>query len=170
MKNIELKVKVSGFNKIIKSLKAQGAEYLGALKQKDVYFDCNIGRLKIREINNKNFELIFYQRPDKLSSKLSEYSVVSLKKEQSRLLKNILSKSNRIKTIVIKNRKLWLFKHTRIHLDYVNKVGKFLEIETVLGKITKNEGAVEYQEVYDLLQLSKYEKISKSYSDLMMKI
>lgn len=170
MKNIELKVKVNDFNKTIKSLKALGAKYFGVLKQKDIYFNCNLGRLKIREINNKKFELIFYQRPDKLKSRLSEYLIISLDKERSELLKDILTKAIGLKVVVVKNRKLWLFKNTRIHLDQVKKLGKFLEFETVLGKKTKTEGMAESQEVYDSLQLDKYKKISKSYSDLVAKI
>ena len=59
MKNIELKIKVNDFRRTEKRLKRLGAKYCGALNQKDTYFNCAEGRLKIRETNNKNFELIF---------------------------------------------------------------------------------------------------------------
>ena len=168
MKNIELKIKVSDFKEIEKSLKLIGAKYCGVFNQRDTYFNCVKGRLKVREINNKKFELIFYQRLDKLVNKLSNYLIMSLDRVQLRLLKNILALLLGIKGIVSKNRKLWLFKNTRIHLDDVDKLGNFLELETVLDKISKKEGNIEYLEIYNLLELNRFEKIKKSYSDLMI--
>ncbi|MDO8667738.1 MAG: class IV adenylate cyclase [bacterium] len=169
MKNIELKIKVNDFKEIEKFLKVSGAKYYNALNQKDIYFNCARGRLKIREINNKNFELIFYRRPDSLINKLSNYSIMPINRAQLKQFKNILVLSAGIKVVVFKNRKLWLFKNTRIHLDNVDKLGKFLELETVLGRISKAEGEKEYLEIYNLLKLSRFEKIDKSYSDLLLK-
>ena len=139
------------------------------LSQKDTYFNCARGRLKIREINNKNFELIFYRRSNKSINKLSNYSIMPIHRAQLKQFKNILALFAGIKVIVSKNRKLWLFKNTRIHFDNVNKLGKFLELETVLGKISKAEGEKEYLGIYNLLKLSRFEKIDKSYSDLLLK-
>jgi len=169
MKNIEIKIKVNNFREIEKLLKLMGAKYHGVLKQKDTYFNCAKGRLKTREINNKKFELIFYQRPDGLMTKLSSYSILTLDKARLNQLKNILSLSMGIKAVVVKSRKLWIYKNTRIHLDSVDKLGKFLELETVLVKITKSAGKKEYLEVYNLLQLKKFTKIDESYSDLLLK-
>ncbi|OGY47999.1 MAG: hypothetical protein A3J65_00175 [Candidatus Buchananbacteria bacterium RIFCSPHIGHO2_02_FULL_45_11b] len=167
MKNIELKIKVNDFRRTEKRLKRLGAKYCGALNQKDTYFNCAEGRLKIRETNNKNFELIFYQRPDKSIDKLSNYSIVPINKAQLKRLKNILTLSLGIKVTVSKKRKLWLFKNTRIHFDNIDKLGKFLELETVLKKISKTKGKKEYFEIYNLLELTPFKKINKSYSDLL---
>lgn len=170
MKNIELKIRINDFKEIEESLKFLGAKYQGLLNQKDTYFNCAKGRLKIREINNKNFELIFYERPDKLINKLSNYLIMPIVgKAQLEQLKNILALSMGIKTIISKSRKLWLFKSTRIHLDDVDKLGLFLELETVLGKISKSKGEKEYSEIFNSLKLNRFEKINKSYSDLLLK-
>lgn len=169
MKNIELKIKVNDFREIEKYLKVMGAKYHSVLSQKDTYFNCVKGRLKIREINNKNFELIFYQRPDKSINKLSNYSIMPINKAQLKRLKNILALSAGVKAIISKSRKLWLFKNTRIHLDNVDKLGKFLELETVLGKISKTKGEKEYLEIYNLLKLIRFKKINKSYGEMAVK-
>ena len=168
MKNIELKIKVNNFIEIEKLLKILGAKYKGTLSQKDTYFNCIKGRLKIREINNKNFEIIFYDRPDKSINKLSSYFVMPIKRDKFKEIKSILKLSMGIKVIVSKKRNLWLFENTRIHLDSVNKLGKFLELETVLEKISEQKGKKEYMEIYNLLKLDKFEKISLSYSDLLI--
>ena len=169
MKNIELKIKVDTFKKIEKSLKILGAKYEGELIQKDIYFNCTKGRLKIREINGNNFELIFYERQNRLINKLSNYFIVEFSSEEIEKIKTILSLSLGIKTVVSKKRDLWLFKNTRIHLDGVNKLGKFLELETVLGKISRKQGEKEYMEIYNSLKLSEFKKIDKSYGDLLIK-
>lgn len=167
MKNIELKIRVNNFEAIEKSLKLAGAEYRGVLSQKDTYFNCARGRLKIREINNHQGELIFYQRPDTAINKVCDYSVVSLDCNQLQNLKIILTAVGGIKVVVSKKRRVWLLKNTRIHLDQVGKLGKFLELETVLRRISKAKGEKEYFEIYRLLRLSRFKKISQSYSDLI---
>jgi adenylate cyclase, class 2 len=167
MKNIELKIKVKDFKKIEKSLRLEGAEYYGILDQKDTYFNCTKGRLKLREINNKNFELIFYVRPDQAINKLSDYLVMSVAKARLKETKDFLTLSMGVKVVVSKHRKLWRIKNTRIHLDKVKGLGNFLELETVLTDISKKEGLKEYRKIYEILDLKGYKKINNSYSDLL---
>ncbi len=170
MKNIELKIKVNDFEDIEKSLKVLGAKFYGILNQKDTYFNCDNGKLKAREINNKNFELIFYQRPNRMINNLSDYIILPITNQnQFKQLKIILALSVGTKVVVSKSRRLWLYKNTRIHLDDVKKLGKFLELETVLGKILRAKGEKEYLKIFSLLKLSKFKKLSKSYSDLLIK-
>jgi len=168
MKNIELKVKVDDFRNIERSLREMGAKFCGNLHQRDIYYNSPKGRLKIREINNNTFELIYYQRPDKLKFKLSSYFIIPLTKIQLKQLKNILKSMLDIKVIVVKSRRLWLFNNTRIHLDKVDKLGKFLELETVLKKMSKSKGEKEYLKIFNLLELGQFEMMEKSYSDLLL--
>ena len=169
MQNIELKVRVKDFKTIEKDLKKIGAKYQGVLKQKDTYYNCAKGRLKIREINNKKFELIFYQRPDKAINKLCDFLVVPIKKQELKQIKNLFALAMGVKVIVSKNRKLWLYKNTRVHLDNVDGLGKFLELETVLEKISQFVGQKEYTGIFDILKLDRFAKIKRSYSDLLLK-
>lgn len=167
MKNIELKIKINDLRGIENTLKMLGAKYRGILNQTDTYFNSENGRLKIRETNGKSFELIFYRRADKKINSISDYKVLPLTKSQLKLLKKILANSMGVRIIVVKKRMLWLYKNTRIHLDRVNKLGKFLELETVLDKISKIEGEKEYLAIYQFLKLDQYKGIDRSYSDLL---
>ena len=166
MQNIEIKVGVDSFAAILKKLKKIGAKYQGALKQMDTYYKSRAGRLKIREVNNKFCELIFYKRPNITEQKISKYEVVKLPKESTDGLRNILKVVLEEKIKIDKVRNLWVYKNTRIHLDCVEKLGNFLELETLVkGDI--NRAKKEYKEIVDILGLQKYKKYKKSYSDML---
>jgi len=168
MKNIELKIILDDFLEITKILKKSGAQFKGRLAQIDTYFNCKKGRLKLREINRKNFELIFYQRPDKQSSRLSNYQIAEFKKDQAQNIKLVLSESLGVLVAVKKKRNLWIYKNTRIHLDIVEKLGHFLELETVVRGNSLKNARNEHAEVINLLRIDKCKKISTSYSNLLL--
>lgn len=168
MKNIELKIQVENFGEIFKSLKKIRAKNEGILQQTDTYFNCAKGRLKLREENNKKFQLVFYKRPDTKGAKVSDFYIINFSKQQAQALKASLKKAYGEKVIVKKERRLWKHKNTRIHLDSIEKLGTFLELETYVCKNIK-EACQEYNEVARLLNLSKYKKLDKSYSDMLMR-
>lgn len=168
MKNIELKIIPDDFLRITKILKKSGAQFKGGLAQTDTYFNCKKGRLKLREINRKDFELIFYQRPDKKNSRLSNYQIIELKKEQVGNMKSILKGSLGEMVVVRKKRNLWIYKNTRIHLDTVEKLGHFLELETVVQENNLKNAKNEHIKVKSLLEIGKCKKISTSYSNLLL--
>ena len=168
MKNIELKVKVNNFRNVIGILKKLRAKHVGTLNQIDTYYNADKGRLKIREIDDKDFQKIFYQRPDKKASKISLYSVSKIKKSQLQKERNNLKRSLGEKVIVKKQRDLWILKNTRVHLDRVKDLGNFLELETQIEKAGKN-AKKEHKEIIKLLNLSKHKAFSVSYSDMLLK-
>jgi len=168
MKNIEIKVKVNSFDNIIKSLEELGASYKGRIKQVDTYYNCQSGRLKIREINNKQAELIYYQRPNKKSSKISQYGLIRLDTKMLPNYKNIFKKSLGEKVIVKKIRKLWIYQNTRIHLDRVQGLGNFIELETVINGHDYRKLQRKHQKIIEALQLMRFKVQSKSYSDLIL--
>ena len=63
---------------------------------------------------------------------------------------------------------MWIYKNTRIHLDDVNKLGKFLELETVIDGINLINAKKEHEKVIKLLNIAQCKKIKKSYSDLLL--
>jgi predicted adenylyl cyclase CyaB len=170
MKNIELKVSLDNFKDVNILLNKYKAIKSAKLKQVDTYYNCKNGRLKLREINKQEFELIFYSRPNTQKSKVSSYSILKLYKDQIASAKSILTMSYGEKVVVKKERVLWLYKNTRVHLDKVDRLGCFLELETVVNKISMNEAKQEQLEVIKKLELNKYKKLDKSYSDMLIKL
>ncbi len=168
MKNIELKLLINDFRKVSPCLRRIGAKHNGRLQQIDIYYNCKNGRLKIRSINNKKFELISYQRPNTNGAKISNYQISNIKPSRFKKVKSDLDNKFGEETTVKKQRILWIYRNTRIHLDKVYGLGKFLELETVVKKINLKQAKKEYNEVAKQLNLSKYKKYNKSYSDLLL--
>jgi predicted adenylyl cyclase CyaB len=166
MKNVESKFKVKDFGEIKASLKKIKAKYVGKLNQLDTYYNCQKGRFKIREINNHLFELIYYQRPDINKPKISNLQVVNLKSNQAESLKKLFTDSLGIKNVIKKVRYLWMYKNTRIHLDIVSGLGKFIELETIDRKISLNEAKIEHAKMIKMLSLSDAKRLSKSYCEI----
>jgi len=167
MKNLELKISIDNVLEITKKLNSIKAKNFGILRQKDIYYDCATGRLKLREINNKKRQIIFYNRPNLKDLKISDYKIINIKHEHDELLQLLLDNACKEKIIVEKQRNLWIYKNTRIHLDKVKNLGQFLELETVIKKNNIIRAKNEYKTIFNLLNLNKFKKHSKSYSDLL---
>lgn len=166
MKNIELKVRLDNSKRIISDIRKIGAKFKLRMHQVDTYYNCKTGHIKMRENNNKDFELIFYQRPDKMSSRISNYFLLKMKRNKAEMMKNILSQALGVRNIIRKIRNLWIYKNTRIHIDKVDGLGNFLELETVVGNQKIEMARIEHKKLIELLALSKFKKVSKSYTDL----
>lgn len=169
MKNIEIKVRVDKRTEMLRAIRSLGAEKVGVLRQADTYFSVPKGRLKLREEKSSDHaELICYSRPDTGASRVSEYGIQTIPKEVSRGFKAFLEKALPVLVVVKKRRGLYLCKHTRIHLDQVDGLGDFLELETVISKQTLSQAKKEHREVIQKLGLNRCEKIPVSYSDLLL--
>ncbi len=168
MKNIELKILLKKFNPLNSILKKMGVKLKNHMYQVDTYYNYKRGKIKIREINNKNFELIFYQRPDKYGSKISNYKIYKINKNQLKHIKNQLKSLLGEKNIVTKKRDLYLYKNTRIHLDKVKNLGNFLELETIVKNSSLRQAKKEHNLIKKLLGLNNYKNINKSYCDILL--
>lgn len=169
MKNIELKVRINSLNRMRERLVSSGVDNKGALHQIDTYFNSKKGRLKLREVNSQEFELIYYERPDTSESKVSTYQIFSFDEIQAKKIKFVLDSANGVLITVEKKRELWMYKNTRIHLDSVINLGEYAELETVVNDMSMQEAQIEHDEVVNLLGLDQYEKCDVSYSDLLLK-
>jgi len=161
--NLELKLKVPSHQSVKKILKQIGAENRGILKQKDVYYSINSGLLKLR-IENGNESLIYYNRNEKDKNRWSDYNVLEFKNANSEsFLKNLFN----VEVIVSKKRELFYFDDTRIHLDTVNILGKYLELETLVVR-DKSDAKKRFDRIVSLLKLDESKQIRKSYRDILM--
>jgi len=162
--NIELKIHIDSQNDMIKVIEKNKGEFINLLRQKDTYYNYQKGLLKLREQNDE-FQLVKYNRNENEGERWSDYSVLYLKGEDAEIYFNDLFK---IEAVVEKERELYIYKNTRIHLDKVKNLGKFLELETVVKNITKEEAVIEFNEVVGFLELDVKNQIKKSYRDLLI--
>ena len=160
--NLELKIKVDSHRKFMSILKLIGAENKGILKQKDVYYKVKKGLLKLR-IENKTYSLIMYLR-DENGKRWSNYKLMKLvATNPEKYLNEILD----VETIVVKERKFWFYNNTRVHLDTVKGLGKYLELETLFTG-NKHEATKRFNEIVRILELDTRKQIHTSYKNLLM--
>jgi len=69
--------------------------------------------------------------------------------------------------ILEKRRRLLIHGNTRIHLDDVAGLGKFVELETVIDGQTETDAEGEHDDVIRALGLGEMERISVGYVDLI---
>jgi predicted adenylyl cyclase CyaB len=100
------------------------------LQQDDTFFHCVRGRLKLREFADGCAELIAYERPDAQGPKTSDYIVTPVPEPSA--MREALMRSNGLRGRVRKQRTLYLAGQTRVHLDHVEGLGHFMELEVVL--------------------------------------
>jgi adenylate cyclase class 2 len=106
-----------------------GAEDEGWLHQRDTYFHAVQGRLKLREAPPEPAELIAYARAELAGPKVSLYRVVQVADHHA--LIDALTDSLGVRVVVEKARRLLLWRNVRIHLDRVEGLGDFVELEAV---------------------------------------
>ena len=164
-KNLELKIKVESHDEFIKILSEARAVDKGLLNQKDIYYKINEGLLKLR-IQNGEFYLIKYIRDENTLTRWSKYEIMEIKSNNA---EDFLETLFDIEIIVEKERRFFLYKHTRIHLDKVKTLGNFLELETVIHEISERQGEEEFAEVVKLLDLNLETQLKTSYRTLLLK-
>jgi predicted adenylyl cyclase CyaB len=168
LKNIEIKTPLAERAQTEEKLLSIGANLEWTRKQVDTFFNAPSGWLKLREVEGCPCELISYRRSVEDSGpRESDYDILRL--EAAHELSSVLEHSLGILGIVEKQRALWLYRNTRVHLDRVKGLGDFLELETVLAGIDAGEGTAESEEVIGLLELNKELFISVPYLELLQR-
>lgn len=165
--NIEIKARSNNHEKIRGFLKSHNADFKGIDHQIDTYFQVNKGRLKLREGNIENY-LIYYERENKEGPKQSD--IILFKSNPGSSLKSILVNANGILTIVDKKREIYFIENVKFHIDTVEELGTFMEIEAIDedGSIGKEKLLEQCNEYLKLFEISESDLISVSYSDLLL--
>ncbi len=128
-RNVELKALDPDPARTLERALAIGAGDRGVIVQRDTYFRVRSGRLKLREEQPGEAHLIAYVRPDAAAVRVSAYRVVPVP-DPSALLA-ALEETAGVDVVVAKRRRLLLWESVRIHLDEVEGLGSFLELEAV---------------------------------------
>lgn len=135
MNNIEIKAPLSSVDLMARKAETLGAVRQGLLRQSDTFFNVPIGYLKLREIEGRGAELIAYTREAGSGPRASDYVVAAI--SDGKGICEALTRCLGLRGRVEKERTLYLWKHTRIHLDAVSGLGVFLELETVMDGIDR---------------------------------
>ncbi|XP_062348554.1 uncharacterized protein LOC134043836 [Cinclus cinclus] len=137
------------------------------LLQTDTFFRVPRGRLKLRRTKDGCGELIFYERPDNAGPKLSSFSITPTADPEG--LQAVLALALGVLGTVQKERLLFLLGQTRLHLDRVQGLGDFLELEVVLRpEQSVEDGQRLARELLREFGIEERDLISGAYLDLLL--
>ena len=164
--NVEIKARISD----LAAVKARAFELDGKgptlLRQEDTFFHASRGRLKLRKLAPDHGELIFYERPDTRGPKCSQYSRVPT--DDPDALREALSAALGVAGTVRKTRWLYLVGRTRVHVDDVEELGTFLELEVILAPDeTTAVGEREARDLMARLGIADADLVARAYVDLL---
>jgi predicted adenylyl cyclase CyaB len=165
-RNIEIKARIESVESM--APKATAIANAGPIEitQDDSFFRCEAGRLKLRSFSADRGELIFYQRANQHGPKESFYlrSPTSAPETLRELLSFAYGQLGRVR----KQRTLFLVGRTRVHLDKVEELGHFLELEVPLAEEEPVEvGVREVEKIMQKLGIKPAQLIEGAYLDLL---
>ena len=166
-RNIELKARDADPARSLATCQSLGADDQGVLLQSDTYFRILNGRLKLREQEGATPHLIAYERSDEVGQRESRYWLVEVADAEG--IKAALSAALGIRIVVAKRRRLFLWRSVRIHLDEVDGLGNFIELEAVAppdSDLSCEEARV--QTLRQAFEIDDADLIGVSYSDLAL--
>ena len=165
-RNIEIKAHVADMDALAARAAAIADSGPVDIPQDDTFFRCDNGRLKLRTYADGSGELIFYRRADQGGPKESFY--VPAPTAAPDALREALTLANGQAGRVVKHRTVFLVGRTRVHLDRVEGLGDFMELEVVLAEDEPPEAGVhEAHELMARLQIPADCLVEGAYHDLL---
>lgn len=165
-RNIEIKARLASLAAVESLAAALSGKEPVAIAQDDTFFACPDGRLKLRAFSDGTGELIFYRRADDTGPKESFYVISPTSSPDT--LRDALGLAYGVIGRVRKQRLLFMAGRTRIHLDRVEGLGEFLELEVVLRDGESAEaGMAEARELLASLRITPEQLVSGAYLDLL---
>ena len=164
-RNVEIKARLADPDGTRRRVAALADGPPSAIEQADTFFRVASGRLKLRETSGGHAELIFYERDDTPDPVESRYERVPVEDgaRLRRLLDLALGEAGR----VVKRRAVYRVGRTRVHLDEVQGLGWFLELEVELGQDEGVEsGAAEARRLARAFAIPDEALVADAYVDL----
>jgi predicted adenylyl cyclase CyaB len=167
-RNIEIKARIDSIDGVLPRVTALADQGPTKIQQDDTFFACVNGRLKLRVFADQSGELIFYRRADQAGPKESFYVRSPIGSPNS--LREALTLAYGLAGRVVKHRTLFLVGRTRIHLDRVEGLGDFLELEVVLREgESADVGTKEAETLRVQLGIGRQQLVSDAYVDLLQR-
>lgn len=165
-RNVEIKARIADVAAIEPAVARLADHGPTAIAQDDTFFHCAQGRLKLRAFADGSAELIAYERPDTEGPKLSTYLRVAAADPPA--LRAALAAACGVRGRVRKQRTLYLVGRTRVHLDVVEGLGHFVELEVVLDETqTPAQGVAVAEGLLDALHIAPTQLVATAYVDLL---
>ena len=166
MLNIELKARCDDLGRLRDACGSLGAEAEEPERQIDTYFGVARGRLKLRESLRTGAELIYYMRPDVEGARESHYEIYQV--EDAEALKALLKRALGVQAVVAKRREIYLIGNVRVHLDKVQGLGGFVELEGIVEHQAELfHVAEEVRRLEQALGIPTDSLVKESYADLV---
>jgi homotetrameric cytidine deaminase len=166
MRNVELKSSDPDPARTLELALKLGASDEGEIAQRDTYFGGSRARVKLREQTPGEDELIAYRRPDGDDAKVSDYLRVPV--PDAAALKEALDASYGTKVVVTKRRHLLLWQNVRIHLDEVEGLGAYIELEGLVDGDDDGSARERVERLRQELEIDDANLVAGSYSDLLL--
>ena len=164
--NIEIKARARDFEEIRLRAEALSDTPVEVIPQEDIFFKTEKGRMKLRVLAADHAQLIYYTRPDLEGPKRSEYHIYETPDPEN--LKRVLELAYGIRGLVKKTRYLYLVGQTRVHLDDVEGLGQFMELEVVMGAGQSDaQGQDIAEELMSKLGVERGDLLEGAYMDLL---
>jgi predicted adenylyl cyclase CyaB len=165
-RNIEIKARIENVALLTPKVAELASEGPLEIAQDDTFFACNQGRLKLRAFSNDAGELIFYQRANQTGPKESFF--LRSPTTAPGILRESLSLAYGQIGRIRKYRTLFLVGRTRVHLDRVEGLGHFLELEVMLvDDEPAEQGIREASDLMAELGIQPGQLVEGAYLDLM---
>jgi len=165
-RNIEIKARAADLADLEQRVKSLAPHHSEQLSQDDTFFRSTSGRLKLRVLAQQQGELIFYQRLDSAGPKTSFY--VHSPTSDPDGLREALSLAHGQIGRVRKQRMVYLVGRARIHLDEVEGLGNFVELEVVLADDEPvDAGEAEAHRLMQALGIQESDLLGVAYLDLL---
>jgi predicted adenylyl cyclase CyaB len=165
--NLEIKARCADLETARERTRALATSCVGIDRQTDTYFATRRGRLKLRESSLSGGQLVPYLRPDQTGPKRADYGVIPI--EEPERVKALLSEILGVHRVVRKVREIWLHENVRIHLDEVEELGSFVELEAVYDGAPESLSAQErkVRSLMDQLGIGEEDLVDVSYEGLL---
>jgi adenylate cyclase class IV len=165
-RNVEIKARIASVEALLPVARALADGPAQRIEQDDTFFVCAQGRSKLRDFGDGRGELIHYERPDAAGPKLSDY--VRVPTPDPAALREALARAHGVLGRVRKVRLLLMAGATRIHLDRVEGLGDFLELEVVLAPAqSPADGEAVAERLLAQLGIGPAQHIAGAYLDLL---
>jgi predicted adenylyl cyclase CyaB len=165
-RNVEIKSRVADLAAVRARALRAGARPHAIEVQTDRYYTVDgAHRVKLRTIAGGRAELVDYRRSEASGVRASEYTVTPVRDEAAGLC---LVPKGRPLVIVRKRREVLLWDNVRIHLDEVDDLGSFVELEAVVDEL--HDEATCHAQVATLMHalgLDEAELIRASYAEIL---